>query len=98
MFAEIFRVLKPGGELHFSDVFAGRRVPREHREDPVLLGECLGGAMYVEDFRRMLQRLGCPDYRTVSRSRISLGSPAIESKVGMKIMPSPVVILQGRGA
>ncbi|HVO20655.1 MAG TPA: methyltransferase domain-containing protein [Anaeromyxobacter sp.] len=82
VFAEIFRVLKPGGELHFSDVFAGRRLPRELGEDPELLCECLGGAMYIEDFRRLLHGLGCPDYRTVSRSRIQLGSPEIEAKVG----------------
>jgi SAM-dependent methyltransferase len=82
VFAEIFRVLKPGGELHFSDVFAGRRVPRELCEDPVLLGECLGGAMYLEDFRRLLRGLGCPDYRTMSRSRVQLGSPEIEAKIG----------------
>ncbi len=43
--AEIFRVLKPGGELYFSDVFADRRIPASLRNDPVLLGECLGGAM-----------------------------------------------------
>ena len=44
VFAEIFRVLRPGGELHFSDVFADRRLPQSFAEDPVLLGECLGGA------------------------------------------------------
>ncbi len=39
--------------------------------------------MYVEDFRRLLQRLGCPDFRTVSRSRVALGSLEIEAKVGL---------------
>jgi molybdopterin-binding protein len=37
-FAEIFRVLKPGGELFFSDVLADRRLPPAVRNDPVLLG------------------------------------------------------------
>lgn len=58
--AEIFRVLKPGGELYFSDVFADRRIPLELQHDPVLIGECLGGALYWEDFRRLLDRSGLP--------------------------------------
>ncbi len=83
VFAEIFRVLKPGGELYFSDVFASRRVPEPLQKDPVLLGECLGGALYVEDFRRMLAGIGCADYRVVSQSKIALQSPEIEAKIGM---------------
>lgn len=83
VFKEIFRVLKPGGELYFSDVFADRRVPEDLTRDPVLLGECLGGALYIEDFRRLLASLGCPDYRVTARSRIALNSPDIERKAGM---------------
>ncbi|MDZ7755555.1 methyltransferase domain-containing protein [Rhodohalobacter sp.] len=83
VFSEIFRVLKPGGELYFSDVFADRRIPEELQDDPVLYGECLSGAMYIEDFRRLLRDFGCPDYRLVSQSQISLDNPEIEEKAGM---------------
>ena len=83
VYSEIFRVLKPGGELFFSDVFADRRVPRELLEDPVLRGECLAGALYVEDFRRLLYELGCPDYRVVTGHDIEIENHEIERKVGM---------------
>ena len=83
VFAEIFRVLKPGGELYFSDVFADRRIPKHLAEDPVLLGECLGGALYIEDFRRLLAGVGCRDHRVVSHSRLALTDPAVEQKAGM---------------
>lgn len=82
-FAEIFRVLKPGGELYFSDVFADRRVPEHLQDDPVLRGECLGGALYTEDFRRLLARLGCADHRITSRSPIALEDPELYAKAGM---------------
>ncbi len=70
VFREIFRVLKPGGELYFSDIFADRRIPEHLRADPVLRGECLGGAMYTEDFRRLLFDLGIKDYRTIGQSPV----------------------------
>ena len=82
VFSEIFRVLKPGGELYFSDVFADRRVPEEVRNDPVLYGECLGGAMYIEDFRRALRGMGCPDYRVTSKRKITIEDTRIASKAG----------------
>lgn len=82
VFSEIFRVLKPGGELYFSDVFAGRRVPVELQNDPLMKNECMGGAMYIEDFRRLLRGLGCPDYRVLARRRIAIGNPEVEKKAG----------------
>lgn len=83
VFSEIFRVLKPGGELYFSDVFSGRRIPKELTRDSVLVGECLGGAMYTEDFRRMMSQLECHDYRLMSRSKITLLNAEIERMAGM---------------
>ena len=83
VFSEIFRVLKPGGELFFSDVFSSRRVPKDLKEDTVFVGECLGGALYVEDFRRIFFQLGCRDYRLTNRSRISLNNQQMERKAGL---------------
>ncbi len=81
--AEIFRVLKPGGELYFSDIFTNRRVPEELKKDPVLRGECLSGALYIEDFRRLLRNNNCLDYRTVNTALAPLMDPKIIAKLGM---------------
>jgi arsenite methyltransferase len=64
-------------------VFADRRIPANLRNDPVLLGECLGGALYWEDFRRTLFDLGCLDVRTVKQSPITLDDPEVAAKIGM---------------
>lgn len=79
VFAECLRVLKPGGELYFSDVFADRRIPAALQTDPLLRGECLSGALYIEDFRRLMSGLGIADWRVASRSPISIANPAIEA-------------------
>lgn len=82
VFSEIFRVLKPGGELYFSDVFADRRIPQDLLEDPVLLGECLAGAMYIEDFRRLLVENRIPDFRLVKQVPIAVQDEEIRDKLG----------------
>lgn len=78
--AEIVRVLKPGGELYFSDVFASRRLEAELRYDPVFHGECLGGAWYWEDFRRILADLGIPDFRVMSREVLTIEDEAMAQR------------------
>lgn len=82
VFAEIHRVLKPGGELLVSDVFASRRLPAEVAADPLLVGECLGRALYVEDFRRLMAASGWADFRLLSRRTITIGHPYAELLVG----------------
>jgi SAM-dependent methyltransferase len=83
VFSEVLRVLRPGGEFYFSDIFADRRVPSTFQNDPELVGECLGGALYIEDFRRTLVRLGLPDFRVVSSRPVTVDNPAIKDKIGM---------------
>lgn len=81
VFQEILRVLKPGGELYFSDIYSDRRVSSKLQEDPVLYGECLSGALYTEDFRRLLHRNHIYDYRQVKSSQVPLIDSEIKSKL-----------------
>ena len=82
VFREVFRILKPGGELYFSDVFADRRIPERLATDPILRGECLGGALYVEDFRRLMTKIGWLDFRYMSVREVGLTSENLKRKIG----------------
>lgn len=79
---QVHRLLKPGGELYFSDVYADRRVPSELRNDPVLYGECLGGALYWNDFQTLARRCGFDDPRLVEDRPIAITDPSLASRVG----------------
>jgi SAM-dependent methyltransferase len=79
---EALRVLKPGGELYFSDVYADRRVPAELVSDPVLYGECLSGALYWNDFINLSKKVGFADPRLVEDRPLGIESPEIEALIG----------------
>ncbi|MCW8906974.1 MAG: methyltransferase domain-containing protein [Sedimenticola sp.] len=79
---EAYRLLKPGGELYFSDVYADRRVPAELLEDPVLYGECLSGALYWNDFLNLAKQAGFTDPRLVEDHPIAIGNDEIHHKIG----------------
>ena len=80
--AQAQRLLKPGGEMYFSDVYADRRVPEALRNDPVLYGECLGGALYWNDFLNLAKGAGFADPRLVESRRLTIDNPKIEAAVG----------------
>lgn len=63
--AEVKRVLKPQGEWYFTDVFTDRRIPQEASDKMENVALRLGGALFVEDFRRMAQSGGFHDPRYV---------------------------------
>ena len=79
---EALRVLKPGGELYFSDVYSDRRIPQELTQDPVLYGECLSGALYWNDFLPLAQKCGFTDPRLVEDRPITIDNDELASRTG----------------
>jgi len=77
-----YRLLKPGGEMYFSDVYADRRVPVALTKDPVLHGECLSGALYWNDFLQTARAAGFLDPRLVEDRPLAIGDDAIRAKLG----------------
>lgn len=81
VFAAAHKLLKPGGELYFSDVYSDRRVPRELLNDPVLHGECLSGALYWGDFDMLAKQAGFKDPRLCHDRPLGIGDPTIAAKL-----------------
>jgi len=78
----IQRLLKPGGEFYFSDVYVDRRLPEAVQSHPVLYGECLGGALYWNDFLRMARAAAFTDPRLVSDRPLEITEPQLAALVG----------------
>lgn len=79
---EVYNVLRDGGELFFSDVYCSRRLPSHIRNHEVLLGECLGGALYIEDFKRICHSVGFTDPRQLSISPIDIQDETLSELLG----------------
>jgi radical SAM/Cys-rich protein len=79
---QVFKILKYGGEFYFSDIYADRRLPHELKTDPVLYGECLGGALYWKDFERIARDTGFTDPRIVSKRAVDISNEEIRNLVG----------------
>jgi len=75
------RILKPGGELYFSDVYANRRIPTSLRNDEVLWGECLSGALYWNDFQNLAKATGFQDPRLLEDSVITVENAAVQKTI-----------------
>ncbi|ARU54534.1 methyltransferase [Oleiphilus messinensis] len=77
-----YNLLKPGGELYFSDVYAARRIPPELAKDPVLYGECLSGALYWNDFLALAKQAGFADPRLVEDRPLTIENAKIQERLG----------------
>lgn len=79
---EAYAALAEGGEVYFSDVYADRRLPADVRGHEVLLGECLGGALHINDFLRAARQAGFTDPRVVAAEPIAVHDAPLAALLG----------------
>ncbi|NND83380.1 MAG: methyltransferase domain-containing protein [Gammaproteobacteria bacterium] len=79
---QCYELLKPGGEIYFSDVYAERRVPPELIEDEELYGECISGALYWNDFINMAKDEGFKDPRLVKSRPLTIENASLQARLG----------------
>ncbi|KAK9797040.1 hypothetical protein WJX73_003779 [Symbiochloris irregularis] len=81
VFKEAYRVLKHGGEMFFSDMYATRRLSPEVKGQ-MPWGEGLPGALYLEDFRSLARSVGFEDARIVASSPIDIRDARLKELAG----------------
>ncbi|XP_016430222.1 arsenite methyltransferase-like [Sinocyclocheilus rhinocerous] len=80
--SEAYKVLKEGGELYYSDMYASKVVPDSFKEDPVLWGEGMAGALYWRDLITLMNDIGFSTPHLVAGSHIVVHNPEIQRKTG----------------
>ena len=61
VFAEAYRVLKPGGRLMISDVVLSKELPENLKHDNALLTGCVSGAILKDNYLKILNEAGFKD-------------------------------------
>ncbi len=69
LFAELQRVLKPGGRAVISDIVCDERVPERLKQDPSLWSGCLSGAFLEIEFLQAFAAAGFYGIEILNRQR-----------------------------
>lgn len=67
VFAEINRVLRPGGGMVVSDIVTLKPLPADFQSDLTAWSACLGGAMMEDDYLACAERAGLTDVRVTEK-------------------------------
>jgi arsenite methyltransferase len=71
-FAEIFRVLKPGGHFCISDIVSSRELPEWLKGIAEAYAGCVSGAIPKEDYLKLIQETGFSQVALASERRINV--------------------------
>lgn len=93
-FAEIARVLKPGGRLQISDISLAKPVSDKSRSDPKLWAECVVGAVVEDHYLDQLRAQGL-NIEVISRLDYFAGSVSADTRRVAHGLGAHTVVMRG---
>ena len=93
-FAEISRVLRPGGRLQISDIAVHDPVSEKSRADPQLWAECVVGAVVEGDYLSLLSEAGL-EVEVIGRQDYFSGSVSADTRRAAKTLGAHAITLRG---
>jgi SAM-dependent methyltransferase/TusA-related sulfurtransferase len=92
-FAEIFRVLKPGGRLQLADIALGRPLSGDCLANPRLWVECIVGATREDEYIALLESSGFTAAEVLGRLDYFSASTSVETRsIARSFNASSVVV------
>jgi ubiquinone/menaquinone biosynthesis C-methylase UbiE len=68
VFAEMFRILNPGGRVSVSDIVTSGELPEDVRNDMLAWGACIAGALEMDEYIQGLEQVGFEDVSLVAKT------------------------------
>lgn len=93
VFAETFRVLKPGGRLMVSDLVLVRPLPESMKNSIEAYVGCLAGATLKEEYLDLIKSAGFTDVKIVQASPFSIEN-IVNDPVGRKLTENAEISLE----
>jgi len=78
-FAEMFRVLRPGGRLQAADIVLERAVSARSKQDVGLWTGCIAGGLLADELRELIANAGFTSVEVVPGDDVFAGAPQASS-------------------
>jgi len=88
VFQEVYRVLKPGGRIAISDIALLKELPGRIRESIEAYVGCVGGAMLIDEYKKIVEAAGLKDVRVTVKESSACIDANTKDPIGRAILDS----------
>lgn len=88
VFQEVYRVLKPGGRIAISDIALKKQLPQKVRQSIRAYVGCVGGAMLIDEYERMVEESGLKEIKITIKGSSSCIDTDTRDPIGRALLDS----------